>query len=481
MWTPQYSEDKTNGFGLGFSISTQHGHRRVGHGGAIYGFSTQLFALPDLKLGVAAVSTVDGTNTITTRISDYALSLMIALKEGNPLPEYPKTEFLPDDVIHGAAGEYSDGERTLVLYVEDDALRLAYGGINGRVKADEDGWVVDDRFAAGTRIVPGQESIRMDDRVFVKQDAPRPSAAPAAWAGLIGEYGWDHNTLYILEEKGTPIYTHRMVSSDMNWRTWGTTGLRFRITDCTTMKCWSLSGGTDGVASQVSLEGGSVFKRRFIEGNEGTTYRITPVRPVEELKEEALAASPPEQSGQLRQPELVDLATLDPVIRFDIRYATENNFMGSVFYDEPRAFLQRPAAEALVRVHQALQEQGFGILVYDAYRPWYVTKMFWDATPDDQKIFVANPANGSRHNRGCAIDLTLYDLETGEPVETPSGYDEFSERAYARYPGGTALERWHREILRDAMEAEGFSVYKYEWWHFDYKGLAGVSDSECPI
>jgi D-alanyl-D-alanine dipeptidase len=95
--------------------------------------------------------------------------------------------------------------------------------------------------------------------------------------------------------------------------------------------------------------------------------------------------------------------------------------------------------------------------------------MFWDATPAAQHIFVANPVRGSRHNRGASVDLSLYDLATGRPIEVVSGYDEFSPRAYRDYPGGTALQRWHRELLRRAMEAEGFRSVVEEWWHFDWR------------
>ncbi len=166
---------------------------------------------------------------------------------------------------------------------------------------------------------------------------------------------------------------------------------------------------------------------------------------------------------------LVELVTLDPTIHLDIRYATRHNFLGEPLYSQPRAFLQRPAAEALVRAHRALAAQGYGLLVHDGYRPWYVTKMFWDATPPDKHEFVADPAQGSRHNRGCAVDLTLYDLKTGKAVEMPSLYDEMSERAYADYPGGTDEQRRLRALLRTAMEAQGFTVYPQEWWHFDYR------------
>lgn len=200
-----------------------------------------------------------------------------------------------------------------------------------------------------------------------------------------------------------------------------------------------------------------------------STFRITPARPVGELLQEALAAQPPKEAGDFRKSDLVELITLDPTIKLDIRYATPNNFLSTAMYSQARAFLQRPAAEALVRASRALHAKGYGLLIYDGYRPWYVTKMFWDATPADKKIFVADPKDGSRHNRGCAVDLTMYDLKTGAAVKMPSGFDEMSERAYSDYTGGAADEREHRAILRAAMEREGFTVYPQEWWHFDYK------------
>jgi D-alanyl-D-alanine dipeptidase len=200
-----------------------------------------------------------------------------------------------------------------------------------------------------------------------------------------------------------------------------------------------------------------------------STFRITPLRPLAELQKEALAAQPPKETGDFRQPDLVEVITLDATIKLDIRYATTNNFLSTPMYSQARAFLQRPAAEALVRVNAALRAKGYGLLIYDGYRPWYVTEMFWEATPNDKKIFVADPKNGSRHNRGCAVDLTLYDLKTGAAVKMPSSYDEMSERAYADYAGGTHEERERRAILRAAMEKEGFTVYPQEWWHFDYK------------
>ena len=199
------------------------------------------------------------------------------------------------------------------------------------------------------------------------------------------------------------------------------------------------------------------------------SFRITPLRPVEELRAEALKQQPPDERRTFLKPDLVELVKLDPTIKLDIRYATTNNFLGTPVYTQARAFLQRPAAEGLLRAHRELQAQGYGLIIHDGYRPWYVTKIFWDATPDDKKIFVANPATGSNHNRGCAVDLSLYDLKTGQEVKMPSGYDEMTDRAFSDYAGGTSDERSRRALLRQAMEKQDFLVNPKEWWHFDYK------------
>lgn len=192
------------------------------------------------------------------------------------------------------------------------------------------------------------------------------------------------------------------------------------------------------------------------------------------------ALRPPLETGKL-PPDLVEIATLDPTIHLDVRYATAHNFVGRPVYPEARAFLQRPAAEALVRAHRALRDQGYGIVVFDGYRPWSVTRLFWEVTPEDKKEFVADPRQGSRHNRGCAVDLSLYGLASGREVEMPSAYDEMTERAYPGYAGGSAEARARRDRLRAAMEAEGFTVYASEWWHYDYKDWARYPVLDVPF
>ena len=299
------------------------------------------------------------------------------------------------------------------------------------------------------------------------QPAPKPAPAPERWRGLIGEYGPDDDILIVFEEdrklaalfKRVEFYPLLEVSK--NLFQFGDSGPRVGQRAL-------FKSDARGRATQVEING-EVLKRRNIEPETGNQLHVKPVRPVAELMKEALSAQPPNENVHFLVPDLVELTKLDPTIHLEIRYATTNNFLGTRFYSQARAFMQRPAAEAVVRANKILKSYGYGLLIHDAYRPWYVTKVFWDATPEDKHVFVADPSKGSRHNRGCAVDLTLYDLKTGRPVEMVSTYDETTARAYPDYPGGTSLQRWHRKLLRDAMEAQGFTVYEAEWWHFDYK------------
>jgi D-alanyl-D-alanine dipeptidase len=182
-----------------------------------------------------------------------------------------------------------------------------------------------------------------------------------------------------------------------------------------------------------------------------------------------------------READLLELVKLDKTIKLDIRYARSDNFVGKPVYPEARAFLQRPAAEALLKVHKKLKEKGLGLVIFDGYRPWTITKLFWEVVREDQRKFVANPEKGSKHNRGCAVDLSIYDLKTGKLIEMPSDFDEFTERASPDYKGGMKTATANRDLLRSLMEAEGFAVNPNEWWHFDYKDWESYAIYDIPF
>jgi D-alanyl-D-alanine dipeptidase len=225
--------------------------------------------------------------------------------------------------------------------------------------------------------------------------------------------------------------------------------------------------GIQSVVQGLSI--GSVFlPRRDFGGVEGV-FRTTPLRPVLELAKEAQALSPPAETGEFLPSDLVDVRSLDKSVALDVRYASKANFLATPVYGKAEVKLQRKAAEALVRAHRALKPAGYGLMLHDGYRPWFVTWVFWNVTPEASREFVADPAKGSKHNRGCAIDLTLFDLKTKRAVEMPGLYDEMSPRSYPDYGGGTSRQRALRDLLKNTMEHEGFSVYEAEWWHFDYK------------
>lgn len=166
--------------------------------------------------------------------------------------------------------------------------------------------------------------------------------------------------------------------------------------------------------------------------------------------------------------QLVDVEACEPSIVLDIRYATTNNFLKKRMYSEARALLQFPVAKALAEAHRQLTAEGFGIVVFDAYRPASVSKLFWDLVPPEKRAFVANPQLGSNHNKGCAVDASIYYLSTKRLAEMPSDYDEMTERASPHFAGCTPLERRHRELLRRTMESQQFTVHPLEWWHFDH-------------
>jgi D-alanyl-D-alanine dipeptidase len=312
---------------------------------------------------------------------------------------------------------------------------------------------------------------------------PRPHDAPAEWKRFLGIYEYSNNgdhkqSVVILERnqisymhfssgKEEEIHFHLTSPDDLGV---GYRRLGFLLVPDATKGSWSYEINEQAGAAPSFV---TYLMESYVRTDAGSDpskfYRVTPAPPIDKLREKALKLAPPMEAGSFRKPDLIELTTLDGSIHLDIRYAASNNFLSTPVYREAQAFLQRPAAVALRNVLEKFMPLGYGLLIHDAYRPWYVTKIFWDATPKEGKIFVADPQKGSKHNRGCAVDLTLYDLATGQSVEMPGLYDEMSPRSFPNFPGGTSLQRWHRELLRRAMESEGFTVNEDEWWHFDYR------------
>ena len=455
---------------LGFRLTQLAGRREIEQHGTLGGFSTEVAALPDDKLGVVAITTVDGATAVTHRVASLALRMMLAARHGDAPPPIDTSTQVPAPLAHSLAGHYAHGDAAadLVYSMGHLYFERAEAGERADLHLLRDTLVADGRLSFGARVIrAGDGAIIVNGDTLRRVAEPEPAPVPDAWRGLIGEYGPDFHTAYVLERHGTLELLADWVDRYP---------LRQLAADTFAMPDWGpyagervvFSRAAAGRAQRLTL-GGVELARRVTGPEDGSQFRITPLRPTAELRTKALAAEPPRETGTFRAPELVELVKLDSTIELDIRYATSNNFMGTPLYQEARAFMQRPAADAVVRASGWLRARGYGLLIHDAYRPWFVTKMFWDATPDDKKVFVANPASGSKHNRGCAVDLTLYDLATGQPEQMTGGYDEMTDRSYPDYPGGTSRQRWLRALLRRAMEMQGFTVDNAEWWHFDYK------------
>jgi D-alanyl-D-alanine dipeptidase len=188
-------------------------------------------------------------------------------------------------------------------------------------------------------------------------------------------------------------------------------------------------------------------------------YHLVMIETIDEYRDECIKA---------QHNKLIDLKVKIPSIQLDIRYATNNNFTRKKVYTSSKAFLREPAAMALSKVQEELKTRGLGLKVYDAYRPYEATILFYNLIRDT--MFVASPEKGSRHNRGCAVDVSLIDLQTGTELEMPTMFDDFSERANPQYNDLPDRIIRNRSILLEAMRNHGFEVYNSEWWHIDFQG-----------
>jgi CubicO group peptidase (beta-lactamase class C family)/D-alanyl-D-alanine dipeptidase len=476
MLTPQFADkDAKNGFGIGFALNQLEGKLRVGHGGAIYGFSTELAMLPEEKLGVVVIASKDVTNQITTRIVDEALKMLLATKKGQAFPKEKRPEPLPLERVRALAGKYGSPEAPFQLLDVGGKLYILgpIGGFLAEVRMVGDELISHGILGSGTRFKCDGKKLEIGKKSHARIETPSgpPPGAPEHFKGLIGEYGWPHNVLYIMEMNGQLyaliewFFFYPLKEESKDVYAFPTEGGLYHGE--------KLVFHRDAKGKATGVDAANVyFKRRVLDGEDGQTFRIKPLKGMAELRKMAAEGKPPVEKKERAQ----ELVLLDPIIKTELRYATDNNFMGTALYPKSaKAYMQKPAADAVKRAHEFLEKQGFGLLVYDPYRPWSVTKMFWEATPTDLRNFVANPARGSKHNRGCAVDLTIFDQKTGKAVEMPSGYDEFSDRSFPNYWGGTSRQRWFRQLLRHTMEATGFTVDPGEWWHFDYKDWAKYS------
>ncbi len=179
---------------------------------------------------------------------------------------------------------------------------------------------------------------------------------------------------------------------------------------------------------------------------------------------------------------LVNIKKMIPSLVIDLKYATEDNFTGQQVYPSTaQAYLVEDAAQSLKEIQKELAQYGLGIKVWDGYRPFSITQIFWDVTPENKRQYVANPKKGSVHNRGNALDCTLIDLRTGKELRMPSEFDEFSELVHSDFMGAGPQALINRTFFHMIMKKHGWHPLNHEWWHFNYKGYKNYPILDIPF
>jgi D-alanyl-D-alanine dipeptidase/CubicO group peptidase (beta-lactamase class C family) len=457
---------ESKAFGGEFTRSKVDTHGVVGRTGATYGYVSNLSLFPEQGFAVITLMAIDDATPALHRLRDFAARQVLAARKELRKPTVAKTDKISTSTAYALQGHYSSGSQTLDIRVVDQRLFLEAPGVIGELRQRSGRLVVDDlaTYRDDIQIDTRARTVNIAGVTYRRADWARPAPSDEL-DGLVGEYGLHHNHIRFYERDGE---AYARVDWSHHRKLQRITKDAYRFPDDGPYSREEIRFTRDerGIGAALSLSGMVLSRRDF--GAESEARSRANARFVPELLAAARNMSPPAQASRTRKPELVDVNKLEPGTKLDIRYATADNFLGHPFYESPRFFLQKPAADALVRAHRKLAVEGFGIALFDGYRPWYVTQMFWESVPPESRAFVADPAQGSRHNRGCAADITLFDLANGKVVDMPGRYDEPSSRSSPLYLGGTSLQRWRRDLLKRVMEGEGYDVYSNEWWHFDY-------------
>lgn len=302
-------------------------------------------------------------------------------------------------------------------------------------------------------------------------DAPSPDEA-----ALIGFYQGNGESLAVRENNGHLQLLYRFLPKDKDFTGANTFTLAknhydnydLRETGPNTDSESTVRFDRDKNGQGISLNlGQKSYTRRFTDGENGKALRITPPQPMETLRQQAEAATAPSLPYD-KTADLVDISQVVPGVQLDLRYTTSNNLFGAPLVLSQRAYLDRNAAQALSRVQQGLRPYGYGLVIWEGYRSWSDFKLATLALGKDHADMLPKAEEGYSHNSGRSVDVSLYDLQTGEPVKMISDFDEPSPAQYAQFAGGTQRQRQLRDLLRQQMTLQGFTASDMEWWHFDY-------------
>ena len=309
-----------------------------------------------------------------------------------------------------------------------------------------------------------------------------PQDAPKDIKHLLGLYYGNGENILIRENGGRLELLYRFSAADKDFSLYNIYPLAKEHFDAYLLNEVGPMSGTEakvrferdadgyGIACRV---GGHTYSRYFLGqgvGERAEAFRFPAKSPEEwaQLRDQSIQAVMPAGLAAGEAVELVEAATVAGLHIQNV-YAGSGNCFGAPLYTSSKLYVGKDAAAALAGVQQQLAKGGYGLILWDAYRPWRVSKLAHLALPEKQKAMLEDPdLKGSTHNTGNAVDVGLYDLASGQAVELTSSFDEPSPRQYAAYAGGTSRQRYLRNMLREAMEQNGFRGIDMEWWHFEY-------------
>jgi len=305
----------------------------------------------------------------------------------------------------------------------------------------------------------------------------KPNSMQKDEAALLGFYTGNNESILVREARGKLALVYRYKQEDRDFSASNIYPLiREHYDSYTLNEAGPMTSAESNIKFDRDKDGNGVslrlgehnYTRQFTNGEDGKPFRVKPEQSWENLRQEAKRAVLPEQK-EANRANLVDLADFVPNLHYDLRYTTENNLFGVPLVTSKKAYLDKDAAIALARVQERLKEYGYGLVVWEAYRSWSDFKLAVLALPKQYKKLLPTAEQGYPHNTGRSIDVSLYDLSSGEPVKMISDFDEQTPAQYSGFIGGTQLQRWQRDLLQEIMGLEGFKAIDMEWWHFDYK------------
>ena len=471
MWTVQLSTvRKQVPYGLGLAVSETMGHTQATLSSSHNGYSAYIGFIPEYKIGVAILANVEKAESTLDQIGTYALEFMIHEQEDLTPPPVPRTYPVDSTLFTQALGYYESPDPLYISALKED-LYLYHSGGRYKLKQQGDTLIVDDAHAYGTILLSDGLSIQLDNTLYVKKDlfsTPQPNNA---YNDIYGAYGQKERAFLLTEQQGD-LYAIK---------DWATPYKLDPISqDTFALPADGLYGGEEVyiIRDEEQQVSGLFFANMYLEklATDDVHNRVETLPLKEPFSPLAKSSSPVPQVSATAESQLVDLTMIDPLLNMDVKLTSGNNIFGTKLYNDARILLQQPIASAIFNIKRKIRSDNLGLVIHDAYRPWRTTDAIWNSVPDSLKQFFSSPETGSCQNRGAAISVSLFTLNTGEPLPMPTPYGVISSGAYADFPLLPAEVRRNRDLLRHHMESEGFKASKYRWWHFEH-----LSCSNYPI